>query len=199
MLFSIYLVEKHMRSFLRRIKLLLWFLKENSKPKPQPPFLIETKQQIISKGKESYHNGNFIVKGKGGMLEIGSFCAIGADVKVILANHDFSKISMQYTFHEKYLNLNITPREKQITVIENDVWIGDNSILLPGITVGTGAVIGAGAIVTKDVPPYTIVAGNPAKIIRKRFSDEKIQELLATKWWEWDDEKIKENKSFFMS
>src|SRR5690554_4725410 len=187
-----------MKAILRRIKLLLWFLKENSKPKPQPPFLIETKQQIISKGKESYHNGNFIVKGKGGMLEVGSFCAIGADVKVILANHDFSKTCMQYSFYEKHFKLKNKAHENLITIIEHDVWIGDNSILLPGITVGTGAVIGAGSIVTKDVPPYAIVAGNPAKILRKRFSDEKIQELLATKWWEWDDEKIKGNKSFFI-
>lgn len=68
---------------------------------------------------------------------------------------------------------------------------------MPGITVGTGAVIGAGSIVTKNVPPYTIVAGNPARMIRARFSDEKILELLESKWWEWDEEKIKSNKSFF--
>lgn len=105
---------------------------------------------------------------------------------------------MQYSFYEKHFKLKNKAHENLITIIEHDVWIGDNSILLPGITVGTGAVIGAGAIVTKDVPPYAIVAGNPAKILRKRFSDEKIQELLATKWWEWDDEKIKGNKSFFI-
>src|SRR5690554_76126 len=188
-----------MKAVFRRIKVLLWFLKENSKPKPQPPFLIKSGQQIVCKGRDSYHNGNFIVKGLGGVLEIGSFCAIGADVKVILANHDFSKTSMQYSFYAKYFNLKNEPAQKLTSVIENDVWIGDNSVLLPGITVGTGAVIGAGAIVTKDVPPYAIVAGNPARILRKRFSEEKIEKLLASKWWEWDERKIKTNKSFFLS
>ncbi|RUX91838.1 CatB-related O-acetyltransferase [Mesorhizobium sp. M7D.F.Ca.US.004.03.1.1] len=76
------------------------------------------------------------------------------------------------------------------TEIGNDVWIGRRAIIMPGITIGDGAVVGAGSIVTKDVAPYAIVAGNPAKLIRNRFTDDQIARLLAIRWWEWSDEKI---------
>ena len=162
------------------------------------PYLITTKGSIVSKGKESYHNGNFIVKGHDGTLEIGSYCAIGADVKVILSNHDVDRTCMQYTFYKKYFDLQGKAVDKIVTRIENDVWIGDNVIILPGVTIGTGAVLGAGAIVTKDVAPYSIVAGCPAKLIRKRFPEDKIQQLLASEWWNWSEQKIKENRAFFI-
>ncbi|TPK87539.1 CatB-related O-acetyltransferase [Mesorhizobium sp. B2-4-13] len=77
------------------------------------------------------------------------------------------------------------------TDIGNDVWIGFRAIIMPGITIGGGAVVGAGSIVTKDVAPYAIVAGNPARFIRNRFADDQIASLLAIRWWEWSDEKIK--------
>ncbi len=78
-------------------------------------------------------------------------------------------------------------------VIGNDVWIGYEAVILAGVTVGDGAVIGARAMVTKDVPPYTIVGGVPAKPIRKRFSEETISEMLALKWWDWPKERIARN------
>lgn len=188
-----------MKQTLKRIRTLWWFLKENSKPKPRAPFLITTKGSIKSLGKESYHNGNFKVKGQNGFLEIGSYCAIGEDVKVILSNHNASKVCMQYTFYKKNFNINVSKNGNLIkTVIGNDVWIGDNVIILPGVHIGTGAVLAAGAIVTKNVEPYAIVGGNPAKLIRKRFAEERIIELLESKWWTWDDEKIKMNKDFFI-
>ncbi|WP_340111362.1 CatB-related O-acetyltransferase [Maribellus mangrovi] len=76
------------------------------------------------------------------------------------------------------------------TKIGNDVWIGHNAVIMPGVKVGDGAIISTNTTVTKDVEPYTIVGGNPAKIIRKRFSDEQIEILLQLKWWDWDLEKI---------
>ena len=76
------------------------------------------------------------------------------------------------------------------TVIGNDVWIGYKATIMAGVTIGDGAIIASQAVVTKDVPPYTIVGGNPAQAIKKRFSDEKIERLLSTKWWDWDIEKI---------
>mgnify|MGYP002936851509 CR=1 FL=1 len=77
------------------------------------------------------------------------------------------------------------------TVIENDVWIGQNSVILPGVHIGDGAIIGTRAVVTKDVPPYTIVGGVPARPIRKRFDEEVIRELEMLKWWDWSAEKIR--------
>lgn len=79
------------------------------------------------------------------------------------------------------------------TVIENDVWIGSNVTIMPGVYIGDGAIIATNSTVTKDIAPYAIVGGNPATEIRKRFSDSKINELLEMKWWDWDVEKITEN------
>lgn len=78
------------------------------------------------------------------------------------------------------------------TIIGNDVWIGTESMIIPGIKIGDGAVIGSRALVTKDVEPYTIVAGNPAKPIKKRFNENHIQLLLEMKWWEWDEDILKD-------
>tara|TARA_R110002020_G_scaffold10961_3_gene41566 strand:- start:6502 stop:6852 length:351 start_codon:yes stop_codon:yes gene_type:complete len=93
------------------------------------------------------------------------------------------------------------PIEQIPCVIEDDVWIGHNAIILPGASrIGRGSAIGAGAVVTKDIPPYSIVAGNPGRVIRQRFSDKRISELEDLKWWEWDREKLtrfaKENPEF---
>ena len=105
---------------------------------------------------------------------------------------------MQYVFYRKFFGEKNFHKERITTKIENDVWVGDSVIILPGVKVGTGSVIGAGSIVTKDVEPYTIVAGNPAKLIKKRFNNDRILELLNSKWWDWDDETIRKNKSFFI-
>ena len=78
-------------------------------------------------------------------------------------------------------------------VIGNDVWIGYEAVILAGVTIGDGAVIGARAVVTKDIPPYTIVGGVPAKPIRKRFSQETIDLLLKIKWWNWPEERIRQH------
>jgi acetyltransferase-like isoleucine patch superfamily enzyme len=89
------------------------------------------------------------------------------------------------------------PYSKGIIEIGNDVWIGTSAIILSGVKIGHGAVVAAGSIVTKSVPPYAIVGGNPAKIIKYRLSEEKIEELLEMKWWDWSEEKIKKNIDFF--
>lgn len=81
-------------------------------------------------------------------------------------------------------------------IIGNDVWIGTNAIILSGVTIGHGAIIAAGAVVTKDVPSYAIVGGNPAKIIKFRFNEAKIKELIEIKWWDWDEDKIRQQVSF---
>ncbi|WP_308462078.1 CatB-related O-acetyltransferase [Mesorhizobium sp. INR15] len=82
--------------------------------------------------------------------------------------------------------------------IGNDVWIGRRAIILSGVTIGDGAVIGAGAVVSKDVPPYAVVVGNPAALVRYRFNSGQIASLLEIRWWDWEDDLIKTDPSFFL-
>jgi hypothetical protein len=85
------------------------------------------------------------------------------------------------------------PACKGDIVIQNDVWIGAKSTIMSGVKISNGSVVGAGSVVTKDVPPYAIVAGNPAKVVKYRFSEEQIEKLLSIAWWNWDEQKIKDN------
>lgn len=132
-------------------------------------------------------------------LKIGKFCSISDEVKIFLGgNHridwtttyPFAGLTGEWPEAETVSDHNIS---KGDVVIGNDVWIGYGASILSGVTIGDGAVIGAFALVTKDVAPYSIVGGNPAKEIKKRFSEEKIAELLKLKWWNWPVEKIKKN------
>lgn len=84
------------------------------------------------------------------------------------------------------------------TIIGNDVWIGHEALIMPGVAIGDGAIIASRSVVTKDVPPYSIVAGNPAKVIRQRFGDEVIAALLALKWWDWPIEKISKHLTYIV-
>ena len=127
-------------------------------------------------------------------LIVGSFCSIGSGAAFIMAGnqghrHDWISSFPFYWMPEvpAFAGVENGYRPAGDTVIGNDVWIGSEAIIMPGITVGDGAVIGTRALVTRDVEPYTIVGGNPAKPIRKRFDDRQIALLLEMKWWEWDD------------
>ena len=140
-------------------------------------------------------------------LVIGKFCSIACGAKFIFtsANHKLGSLStypFPLFFEEWDLDKsNVTDAwdNKGDIVIGNDTWIGYEAVVMQGVTIGDGAIVGARAVVTKDVPPYTIVGGVPAKPIRKRFSDEVITQLLEIKWWDWSDEKIKENISAIRS
>ena len=91
------------------------------------------------------------------------------------------------------------PKSNGDVIIGNDVWIGHESTIMSGVKIGDGAVIAANSVVVKDVEPYTIVGGNPAKVIKKRFSDDIINNLLELKWWDWSNEKINENLNILCS
>lgn len=131
-------------------------------------------------------------------LMIGKFCSIACGAKFIFnsANHTLSSLStypFPIFFEEWELDVkNITNAwdNKRDIVIGNDVWIGYEVVIMAGVTIGDGDIIGTGAVVTKDIPPYTIVGGIPVKPIRKRFKQETIDILLKIKWWNWSDEKI---------
>lgn len=134
-------------------------------------------------------------------LRIGKFCSIACGAKFLFnsANHSLSSASTFPfpLFFEEWdlLKANVAQAwdNKGDIVIGNDVWIGYEAVILAGVTIGDGAIIGTRAVVTKDVEPYTIVGGVPAKPIRKRFSDEMIAVLQEIKWWDWPEHKIKEN------
>lgn len=135
----------------------------------------------------------------GDKLIIGKFCMIASGVSFIMngANHLSESVS-SYPFAifgndwQNAMNGKSYPK-KGDTIIGNDVWMGHNVTIMPGIKIGDGAIIAANSTVTKHVEPYSVVGGNPAAIIRKRFSDENIKWLLNTRWWDWDIEKITKN------
>ena len=144
--------------------------------------------------------------------KIGKYCAIGPRVSNALGNHptkDFVSIHPVFFSKRNYCGVNlfcgkdfkevsyIDSNKKFINEIGNDVWIGQNVLLINGVKIGDGAIIAAGAVVTKDVPPYAIVGGVPAKIIRYRFDNDTISKLLEMKWWNWDLNMIEKNKELF--
>lgn len=130
-------------------------------------------------------------------LIIGKFCQIATGVRFIMngANHAMDGISTYpfKVFGKSWGEIPMNVVSKGDTVIGNDVWIGNNVTIMQGITIGDGAIIGTNSLVTKNVEPYTIVGGNPAKLIRKRFSDKDIDALVKLAWWDWPIEKITEN------
>lgn len=133
-------------------------------------------------------------------LIFGKFCQIATGVRFIMngSNHAMNGFSTYpfKVFGGQWSKAPLDVKSKGDTVIGNDVWIGNSATIMQGIKIGDGAIIGTNSLVTKDVPAYTIVGGNPAKEIRKRFDEETIQLLLAIKWWDWDVQKITDNIDF---
>ncbi|MEP6564347.1 MAG: CatB-related O-acetyltransferase [Mesorhizobium sp.] len=137
----------------------------------------------------------------GDRLIIGKFCAIAEGARFIMngANHAMSGFST-YPFNifghgwEDGFDPETWSKElRGDTVLGNDVWIGMEAVILPGVTIGDGAIIAAKSVVTHDVPPYAIVAGNAAKVVKMRFDDRTIRRLLAVAWWDWPVEKVSRN------
>ncbi len=135
----------------------------------------------------------------GDRLIIGKFCSIACGAKFLFTsgNHSMQSLST-YTFPIFFdewgldvKNIRDAWDNKGDTIIGNDVWIGYEAVILSGVTVGDGAIIGSRAVVTRDVPPYTVVGGVPARPIRKRFDDATIERLETLRWWDWDEETIR--------
>jgi virginiamycin A acetyltransferase len=130
----------------------------------------------------------------GDKLIIGKFCQFATGVRFIMngSNHAMDGISTYpfKVFGKSWASASMNAVSKGDTVIGNDVWIGNSATIMQGINIGHGAIIGTNALVTKDVEPYSIVGGNPAKLIRKRFDEKKIEFLLQLAWWDWPIDKI---------
>lgn len=150
----------------------------------------------------SYISNNSIISN----VDIGKFCSISSNVQIGLAPHPSRGFVSTYPafYSDKNPGCPITFRDDKIfddfapkTVIGDDVWIGANVIIPGGIHIGTGAIVAGGAVVVKDVPPYAVVGGNPARIIRYRFSEEQIKSLLASEWWNWPIEKVRQRVGDF--
>lgn len=145
-------------------------------------------------GKHTYgYQKNSIVPG----TTIGSFCSIAENVKIGLMNHPTYMVSSHPFLYYKNRgfcseNQALQGVDNHAVVIEDDVWIGTNAVVMPAITIHKGAVVAAGAIVTKDIPPYEIWGGVPARFIKKRFSDDIIHKLNGIDWCQWDDTDIKD-------
>lgn len=158
-----------------------------------------------SMGYASYVSDNSFIKN----TLIGKYTCIANDVMTVAGNHPVSFVSVHPAFYSfsqnpsyvkqsKFEDFNyLDPKNKISVVIGNDVWIGARATILEGVTIGDGAIVAAGAIVTKDVPPYAIVGGVPAKVIKYRFKEETIQKLLELKWWEKDQTWIKSHANDF--
>ncbi len=136
-------------------------------------------------------------------LDIGSFCSIADDVSIFVGNHgrhDADRLStFPMTSIFKYAGKSLVDTTTNLSVfIGSDVWIGRGALIMAGITIGDGAVIAARAVVTKDVEPYTIVGGVPARVLRNRFPPDTVENLKKLKWWLWDDETISKNIDLFV-
>lgn len=163
----------------------------------------------ISVGRYSYYSGyyhghgfedcaRYLVPDEGAdRLIIGSFCSIGSGAAFIMAGNQGHRHEWISTFPFYWMPEVQAFRDAKNgylpagdTVIGNDVWIGSEAIIMPGVRVGNGAVIGTRAVVTRDVEPYSIIGGNPAKVIRKRFRDREIALLDEMAWWDWSDDRL---------
>ena len=138
----------------------------------------------------SYHPNDRVV--------IGKFCGIAQGVRFIFGEHEMDRVST-YPFDARCFEdgAHVDSESKGDILIGNDVWVGANAIILSGVTIGDGAVIAAGAVVNKDVAPYSVVGGVPAKHIKYRLKEDQVRGMLEIKWWDWPLDKIKDNRKLF--
>jgi len=146
-----------------------------------------------------YTYGKITVDGAG-LVRIGKFCSIASGLTVLMYGHNYQWITT-YPFSAEEMrdqwpearDIVGHPTQKSGVIIGNDVWIGRNVTIMSGVTVGDGAVIGACSVVAKNIPPYSIFCGNPARFVKKRFEDAVVAMLLEMKWWNWTVDEIKKN------
>ena len=197
------------------LKYLFGFLKKLFNPAVSPFAKIDDRSRISHKarvyGWTQVNNstmGDYSYVGRNSRIvyaDIGKFCSIASETKIGMGTHTLDLISTSPLFTEKKNGTGHSWIKKSVITpfnrvsIGNDVWIGVRAMVMGGITIGDGVVIGAGSIVTKDIPPYAVVAGVPARIIRYRFLPEQIDALLRKPWWDIPDEELKKRISLFQN
>ena len=154
------------------------------------------KSKQIHLGRGTRINGKIIIKG-GGVVSVGKYCAIGDGVRIISSNHAMNTATLQLALQKRLTGKVHLMQTKLGVDIGHDVWIGDAAIILPGVSIGNGAVIGAGALVTRNVEPFVVVAGNPAKPIGRRFATEIAYALNSLQWWDWSDRQLRQAAFLF--
>lgn len=153
-------------------------------------------------GDYTYGHPSILFKNGGANLYIGKFCSIAKGVTIFLGGNHRTDWVSTYPFNDlldyfpEAKDIEGHPATKGDVVIKNDVWIGNGATILSGVSIGDGAVIGAGSVVSKNVGEYEIWAGNPAKLIKKRFNDDKIEELREMKWWDWKIDRVKSELNY---
>jgi len=196
LLYKIYAVRRH---WLRSIVLRLVTRLEGGQMQSWTFRRIFADYHHIEVGMYSY-GGCFDSRSITGFTKIGRYCSFAEGVCILNRNHP---IKFKST-HPYFFNTNLGYAQQEIIpmrelVIGNDVWVGRNALILPSVKrIGNGAVIGAGAVVTKDVPDFAVVVGNPAKVIKYRFSEKTINKIKNSRWWDKDIEELKENLKEFM-
>jgi len=153
-------------------------------------------------GRYSHNLGgqSFLYCSEQSPVEIGAFCAIGPGVLFVCQADHPSETASSFGLQNqifKTKTMNEYLRTKGPIVVGNDVWVGARAIILSGVTIGDGAVVAAGSVVTKNVPPYAVVGGNPAKFIRNRFSDDTVAAMQKICWWDWPLERLMQEKTAF--
>ncbi len=153
-------------------------------------------------GEHTYGKPEIIHWGEEANLKIGKFCSISRHVVVFLGSEHRTDWVSTYPLPELWDSAKTIPGHpatKGDVIIGNDVWIGYNVTIVSGVKIGDGAVIGTGAVVAKDIPPYGVAVGNPARVVRYRFDEKTIEKLLKIKWWDWPDEKVAEHAHLICS
>jgi acetyltransferase-like isoleucine patch superfamily enzyme len=213
---SLYSITDHKKSIKYRMKYLLgllkfFFFKKVSLLSFITPDSVISKKARINRYVKIYHSSinDYSYIGKNTSLiftSVGKFCSISSECSIGAAKHTLLKLSTSPIFTEcingtgySWVTSNIVEPYSDKVIIGNDVWIGIRVTIVGNVKIGNGAVIAAGAVVTKDVPPYAIVGGVPAKIIRYRFPAEIVQKLQKIEWWNWPEDKLRNNISMFQS
>lgn len=147
----------------------------------------------IQIGVGTYGDINASILGDKGNLIIGNYCSIAGGVQFLVSADHYTTTLTTYPFKVKYCKIEREALSKGDIVVKDDVWIGTNALILSGVTINQGAIIAAGSVVTKDIPPYAIVGGNPAKILKYRFTDDVIDKLKKLDYSKLNDIKIREN------